>query len=64
MHGQTNKENWDIKILGTERDEFKRKLMESYYIRKYKPNLNVNEGISLFSPEYLHFKSKPKEEKE
>src|ERR1700721_1996718 len=45
MHDEVNIGNWEIEVLYAEKDTFKRKAIESYFIETLKPSLNISKGV-------------------
>ena len=55
-HGNSRIEDLEYKVLLREKDNLKRKIKESFFIKKINPNLNDNKGISTGLIDYLVLK--------
>ena len=55
-HGEVRKEDWDIQIIDRAETEFERKVKESCWIKKEKPELNVSEGLKVIGKEFIRLR--------
>ena len=54
--GELNRKNWNLRVIYIEKDEFKRKAAEAFFIHKLQPNLNLNKGALIIGLQHLNLK--------
>ena len=56
-HDKIDRNDWEVKVIYLEQDEFTRKMAESYFIKLNKPSLNVSQGALVIGHNFFAFKT-------
>ena len=59
VHDKINKNDWEVWVLHQEFSDFDRKAIESWFIFKLKPTLNLSKGSCLVGLDRCEFKLTP-----
>ena len=54
-HILSGRDDWEINILGNEKDNLKRKIKEAFFIAKIQPSLNKTKGLNVINMKNLNF---------
>ena len=57
-HGKVEDNEWKWEILDRVKDDFERKVRESYRINEKKPVLNISDGIKVVGSVFMRFGGK------